>query len=165
MARALRAGHTLPTALEMVAEEIPDPVASEFKRLYDQQNYGMSLPEALKAFGERIPLLDARFFVTAVLIQRESGGNLSEVLDNLVDEDIIRALDDLPEQFRMAVILSDVEDFSYAEMAQIMDVPLGTVMSRLHRGRKALQKRLWELARERGIVKGQQDKPERNSDT
>ena len=75
------------------------------------------------------------------------------VLDSLVDSDITDAIDDLPEQFRLAVILSDVEGFSYAEMAEIMDVPLGTVMSRLHRGRKALQKRLLELAKERGIVK------------
>ncbi len=73
------------------------------------------------------------------------------VLDSVVDSDIIEALDDLPEQFRLAVVLSDIEDFSYAEMAEIMEVPLGTVMSRLHRGRKALQKRLWELARDRGI--------------
>ncbi len=73
------------------------------------------------------------------------------VLDSLVDSDIIEALDDLPEQFRLAVVLSDIEDFSYAEMAEIMEVPLGTVMSRLHRGRKALQKRLWELAKDRGI--------------
>lgn len=78
------------------------------------------------------------------------------VLDGLVDTDIIEAIDDLPEQFRLAVVLSDVEGFSYAEMAEIMDVPLGTVMSRLHRGRKALQKRLWEVARDRGIVKGPQ---------
>ena len=76
------------------------------------------------------------------------------VLDSLVDSDITEAIDALPDQFRMAVLLSDVEGFSYAEMAEIMDVPLGTVMSRLHRGRKALQKRLWELARDRGIVKG-----------
>ncbi|HYO61230.1 MAG TPA: sigma-70 family RNA polymerase sigma factor [Actinomycetota bacterium] len=75
------------------------------------------------------------------------------VLDSLVDSDIIDAIDDLPEQFRLAVVLSDVEGFSYAEMAEIMDVPLGTVMSRLHRGRKALQKRLWDLARDRGIVR------------
>jgi RNA polymerase sigma-70 factor, ECF subfamily len=78
----------------------------------------------------------------------------SIVLNSLVDSDIIDAIDDLPEQFRLAVILSDIEGFSYAEMAEIMDVPMGTVMSRLHRGRKALQKRLWELARDRGIVKG-----------
>jgi RNA polymerase sigma-70 factor (ECF subfamily) len=77
----------------------------------------------------------------------------SQVLSGLLDSDIIEAIDDLPEQFRMAVILSDIEGFSYAEMAEIMDVPLGTVMSRLHRGRKALQKRLFDLAVERGIVK------------
>ncbi|MEA2460343.1 MAG: polymerase sigma-70 factor, subfamily [Actinomycetota bacterium] len=77
------------------------------------------------------------------------------VLDRLVDGDILQAIEELPEQFRLAVVLSDVEDFSYAEMAEIMDVPLGTVMSRLHRGRKALQKRLWDVARERGIVKGE----------
>ncbi len=75
------------------------------------------------------------------------------VLDSLVDSDILTAIEELPEQFRLAVMLSDVEDFSYAEMAEIMDVPMGTVMSRLHRGRKALQKRLWELARDKGIVK------------
>ena len=78
----------------------------------------------------------------------------SIVLDSLVDSDILRAIEELPEQFRLAVMLSDVEDFSYAEMAEIMDVPMGTVMSRLHRGRKALQKTLWELARDRGIVGG-----------
>jgi RNA polymerase sigma-70 factor, ECF subfamily len=78
----------------------------------------------------------------------------SIVLDALVDSDITDAIDDLPEQFRLAVVLSDIEGFSYAEMAEIMDVPLGTVMSRLHRGRKALQKRLWDLARDRGIVRG-----------
>lgn len=83
IARALRAGHALPTALQMVADEIPEPVGGEFKRLFDQHAYGMGLPEALRAFGDRIPLLDARFFVTAILTQREMGGNLSEVLDKL----------------------------------------------------------------------------------
>jgi RNA polymerase sigma-70 factor, ECF subfamily len=77
----------------------------------------------------------------------------SIVLDSLVDTDILEAIEDLPEQFRLAVVLSDVEGFSYAEMAEIMDVPMGTVMSRLHRGRKALQKRLVDIAREKGIVK------------
>jgi RNA polymerase sigma-70 factor, ECF subfamily len=78
----------------------------------------------------------------------------SLVLDQLVDTDILEAIEDLPDQFRLAVVLADVEGFSYAEMAEIMDVPMGTVMSRLHRGRKALQKRLWDIARDRGIVKG-----------
>jgi RNA polymerase sigma-70 factor, ECF subfamily len=75
------------------------------------------------------------------------------VLDSLFESDILTAIDELPEQFRLAVVLSDIEGFTYAEMAEIMDVPMGTVMSRLHRGRKALQKRLWHLAREKGIVK------------
>jgi tight adherence protein B len=83
VARALRAGHALPTGLSMVADEMPIPVGTEFRILYDEQNFGLTLPDALRNFARRIPLLDARFFVTAVLTQRESGGNLAEVLDNL----------------------------------------------------------------------------------
>ena len=85
IARALRAGHAFTTGLALVAEELPDPVGGEFRLLYDRQNFGMSLPDALRLFAERVPLLDARFFVTAVLTQRESGGNLAEILDNLGD--------------------------------------------------------------------------------
>jgi tight adherence protein B len=83
LSRALRAGHALTTGLGMVADEIPPPVGEEFRLLFDQQNYGLPLPDALRNFAARIPILDARFFVTAVLTQREAGGNLSEVLDNL----------------------------------------------------------------------------------
>jgi tight adherence protein B len=83
IARAMRAGHGLTTGLGMVAEELGAPAGREFRLLYDWQNYGMSLPEALHRFADRVPLLDARFFVTSVLTQREAGGNLSEVLDNL----------------------------------------------------------------------------------
>jgi len=83
IARGLRAGHALTTALGMVADEAPEPVRSEFRLLYDRQNFGMPLPDALRSFAERVPLLDARFFATSVLTQRESGGNLGEVLDNL----------------------------------------------------------------------------------
>ena len=75
----------------------------------------------------------------------------TEVLDSIPDEVVKEALEALPEQFRMAVLLADVEGFSYKEIAEIMDVPIGTVMSRLHRGRKALQKSLWEFAGERGL--------------
>ena len=78
----------------------------------------------------------------------------SEVLDRIPDEGVQRALEALPEGFRMAVLLADVEGFSYKEIAEIMDVPIGTVMSRLHRGRKALQKALWETVQERGLVAG-----------
>ncbi len=83
MTRALRAGHTFVAALGMVSEELPEPIAAEFKLLHDQQSFGMPLPEAMRAFGERVPLLAAKFFVTAVLTQREAGGNLTEVLTNL----------------------------------------------------------------------------------
>jgi tight adherence protein B len=83
MSRALKAGHAFTTGLAMIADEMPNPIGPEFRLLYDQQNFGMALPEALKSFAQRVPLLDARFFVTAVLIQRESGGNLSEILDNI----------------------------------------------------------------------------------
>jgi tight adherence protein B len=81
--RALRAGHAFTTGLAMAAGEIPKPVGEEFQLLYDRQNFGMPLTEAMRGFAERIPLIDARFFVTAVLTQRETGGNLGEVLDNL----------------------------------------------------------------------------------
>lgn len=76
----------------------------------------------------------------------------SSVLDAMPDEAVQAALESLPEGFRMAVLLADVEGFSYKEIAEILDVPIGTVMSRLHRGRKALEKALWDTVRERGLV-------------
>ena len=100
IARALRAGHALTTGLGMVADEIPAPVGEEFRRLYDEQNFGMSLPEAMRAMARRVPVLDARFFVTAVLTQREAGGNLSEVLDNL--SSVMRERFKLKRQVRVA---------------------------------------------------------------
>jgi tight adherence protein B len=83
MARAIRAGHAFQTALGMVADELPEPVGPEFKKTFDQQNFGLPLRDALNEMAARITILDVRFFVTAVLIQRETGGNLSEILDNL----------------------------------------------------------------------------------
>ena len=74
------------------------------------------------------------------------------VLDGLVESDIKQAVESLPENFRIPVLLADVEGFAYKEIAEILDVPIGTVMSRLHRGRKALQRALWEYARERGLL-------------
>jgi tight adherence protein B len=82
--RALRAGHAFTTGIGMAADEMDDPVGPEFKLLYDQQNFGMPFEDAMRGFGDRIPLLDVRFFVTAVLTQRQAGGNLAEVLENLI---------------------------------------------------------------------------------
>jgi RNA polymerase sigma-70 factor, ECF subfamily len=76
----------------------------------------------------------------------------AEFLDRLPEAEVKAALEGLPEQFRTAVLLADVEGFSYQEIADITDVPVGTVMSRLHRGRKALQRALWEYARAHGLV-------------
>ncbi|MEO7837192.1 MAG: sigma-70 family RNA polymerase sigma factor [Acidimicrobiales bacterium] len=79
-----------------------------------------------------------------------------EVLETFTDSDVKDALEALPEQFRIAVLLADVEGFSYKEIAAILDVPIGTVMSRLHRGRRALQKALFEFGMRRGLV-GERD--------
>jgi RNA polymerase sigma-70 factor, ECF subfamily len=76
----------------------------------------------------------------------------AEVIRGMPDEDVQRALEALPEGFRLAVLLADVEGFSYKEIAEILGIPIGTVMSRLHRGRRALEKALWERVRERGLV-------------
>jgi len=81
-----------------------------------------------------------------------------EVLDHFTDADVKAAIEALPEQFRMAVLLGDVEGFSYKEIAEILDVPIGTVMSRLHRGRRALQKRLYDFGRQRGLVSEDSDR-------
>ena len=83
ISRAIRAGHAFQTSLGMVAEELRAPVGPEFKKTFEQQNFGLPLNDALTDLAMRIPLMDVRFFVTAVAIQRETGGNLAEILDNL----------------------------------------------------------------------------------
>jgi len=83
LSRAIRAGHAFQSAMGMVADELPAPVGVEFKKSFEQQNFGLPLNEALNAMAVRMPLMDVKFFVTAVQIQRETGGNLAEILDNL----------------------------------------------------------------------------------
>lgn len=83
ISRALKAGHAFATGLKMVADEMADPVGPEFRKTFDEQNFGLPLKDALDNLTHRMPLLDVRFFATAVLIQRETGGNLSEILENL----------------------------------------------------------------------------------
>jgi tight adherence protein B len=83
ISRALKAGHAFATGLKMVADEMPDPVGPEFRKTFDEQNFGLPLKDALDNLSMRVPSLDVRFFATAVLIQRETGGNLAEILENL----------------------------------------------------------------------------------
>jgi tight adherence protein B len=81
--RAMRAGHALPAGLQMAGQEMQDPIAKEFRVTNDEINFGVSLQEALASLCERVPITDVRYFVVAVLVQREAGGNLTEVLDSL----------------------------------------------------------------------------------
>jgi tight adherence protein B len=83
LSRAIRAGHAFQTSMGMVADELRPPVGEEFRKSFDQQNFGLPLKDALSQLAERVPLMDVRFFVTAVQIQRETGGNLAEILDSL----------------------------------------------------------------------------------
>jgi tight adherence protein B len=83
ISRALKAGHAFATGLKMVADEMEEPVGPEFRKTFDEQNFGLPLKDALDNLTHRVPIIDVRFFATAVLIQRETGGNLSEILENL----------------------------------------------------------------------------------
>jgi len=96
----------------------------------------------------RLPQLDA------ALASRSAEDQL---MDLFTDDEVRRAVEELPEAFRIAVLLADVEGFAYREIAEMLDIPIGTVMSRLHRGRKAMQKSLYEFAMARGLVDGPGD--------
>jgi len=89
MGRAMVAGHAFPSALQMVGTEMPEPIASEFRIVFDEINYGIPTSEALMNLIQRVPSTDVSYFVIAVLIQRETGGNLAELLGNI--SELIRA--------------------------------------------------------------------------
>jgi tight adherence protein B len=82
-ARALRAGHSLAAGLHVVAEEMQPPISKEFARIYEEQNLGIQLEDAMRAMAERVPNLDLKFFITSVAIQRQTGGDLAEILDRI----------------------------------------------------------------------------------
>lgn len=97
MARALASGHAFSESLHMISKEMPDPVATEFRRTYEEQNLGLSIKIALENLVERVPILDLKICVTAIMIQRETGGNLSEVLEKVAAtiRDRFKILEDL----------------------------------------------------------------------
>ncbi|HTY62187.1 MAG TPA: type II secretion system F family protein [Acidobacteriota bacterium] len=99
LGRAVRAGHAFTTGLELIAKEMPAPLSEEFQRTYEQQNLGLPLRDAFENLMRRVPLTDVRIFVTALMIQRESGGNLAEILDNL--SSVIRERFKLMRQIRV----------------------------------------------------------------
>jgi tight adherence protein B len=83
LGRAVRAGHAFTTGLEMITKECAEPIAGEFRSVFEEQNFGLPLRDAMLNLTDRVPLIDVRFFVTALLIQKETGGNLAEILDGL----------------------------------------------------------------------------------
>jgi RNA polymerase sigma-70 factor (ECF subfamily) len=116
-------------------------------------NYRKKQRQPVTILEEEIP----DWYLYDHLADGSSGGETAsaeaQVLERMPDEDVQAALDALPEAFRMAVWLADVEGFAYKEIAEILGIPIGTVMSRLHRGRKSLEKMLWDKVRERGLVR------------
>jgi len=83
LGRSIRAGHAFPTGLKVVGEESPDPMATEFRQIFDEQKFGLPLEDSLLGLADRVDMVDVRIFVTAILIQREVGGNLAEILDKI----------------------------------------------------------------------------------
>jgi tight adherence protein B len=83
LVRSTRAGHPFTTSLEMIGSELPQPVAGEFRRVFEEQKFGLPVRDALLNLAERIPIMDVKFFITALMLQRETGGNLAEILDKL----------------------------------------------------------------------------------
>jgi len=120
--RALRSGHAFSSGLKMIGDEMPEPIASEFRIVHDEVNFGVSLQQALTNLSQRLPLTDLRYFIVSVLIQRDSGGNLTEVLGNL--SRLIR------ERLKLAAkvkVLSSEGRLS-AWILVIMPFALGTIM-------------------------------------
>jgi tight adherence protein B len=119
LARSMRAGHAFSISLEMVGEEIHDPLGQEFRALFNEQNLGASLERSLASFGKRVPLPDVRFFSSAVLLQRQTGGNLSEILNRL--SHIIR------ERFRLKGQVKAVSAHGRMTATILTLLPLGTL--------------------------------------
>jgi tight adherence protein B len=125
LSRALRAGHAFQTAMGMVADEMSEPVGPEFKKSFDQQNFGLPLREALNQLSDRVPLIDVRFFVTAVVIQRETGGNLSEILDNLAH--VVRERFKILRQVRVHTAHGRLTAFVLLALPAVLAIALSTL--------------------------------------
>lgn len=141
MSRAMRAGHAFPGALQMVGDESPQPIATEFKLAFDEINYGISLQDALLNLATRVPSTDLRYFVIAVLIQRETGGNLSEVLGNiskLIRErlKLLATIKVLSAEGRISAWILTILPFALAVVVSILNPKLMSVLWTDEMGKK-----------------------------
>jgi tight adherence protein B len=123
LSRSMRAGHAFSISLEMVGEEMADPLGQEFRALFNEQNLGAPLDVALRNFGLRVPLLDVRFFTSSVLLQRQTGGNLSEILTRLAY--IIR------ERFRLKGQVKAASAHGRLTATILTLLPIGTMLGLL----------------------------------
>ena len=128
MGRAIRAGHPLSSGLKMVADETQDPIASEFRRTFEEQRFGLPFDDAMIAMADRVTLIDVRILVTAILIQREVGGNLAEVLDNLAG--VIRARFTIRRQLRTYTAQGRISGYVLA----VLPIAVGTIIYLLNPG-------------------------------
>lgn len=122
LGRAIRAGHPLSSGLKMVADETQDPIASEFRRTFEEQRFGLPFDDAIVAMADRVTLVDVRILVTAILIQREVGGNLAEVLDNLAA--VIRARFTIRRQLRTYTAQGRISGYVLA----VLPIAVGTII-------------------------------------
>jgi len=143
MSRAMRAGHAFPGALQMVGDESPQPIAGEFKLTFDEINYGISLQDALLNLATRVPSTDLRYFVIAVLIQRETGGNLSEVLNNiskLIRErlKLLATIRVLSAEGRMSAWILTILPFALGTVVSILNPKMMSILWTDEMGRKLM---------------------------
>jgi tight adherence protein B len=143
ISRSLRAGHAFQAAIGMAADELTAPAAPEFKKVFDQQNFGLPLKDALNALTERVPLLDVKFFVTAVAIQRDTGGNLAEILDNLAH--VVRERFKIQRQVRVHTAHGRITGFVLLALPAFLGIAL-TIINREH------MRPLWEEPMGRNLI-------------
>jgi tight adherence protein B len=128
LGRAIRAGHPLSSGLKMVADETQEPIAGEFRRAFEEQRFGLPFDDAIVAMADRVTLIDVRILVTAILIQREVGGNLAEVLDNLAS--VIRARFTIRRQLRTYTAQGRMSGYVLA----VLPIAVGTIIYLLNPG-------------------------------
>jgi tight adherence protein B len=123
LARSMRAGHAFTISLEMLGEELPEPLGQEFRTLFNEQNLGAALEVALTNLANRVPLVDMRFFASSVLLQKQTGGNLAEILTRLAD--VIR------ERFRLKGQVKAASAHGRLTATILMIMPIGTMAALL----------------------------------